>query len=68
MSDLVGNPEDRFSRVAAHLFLTIIYLIFSKMELDALPIEFLKFLFCSPLLQLINNLHDTKTREKKATD
>ena len=21
MSDLVGNPEDRFSRVAAHLFM-----------------------------------------------
>ena len=23
MSDLVGNPEDRFSRVAAHLFMLL---------------------------------------------
>ena len=23
MSDLVGNPEDRFSRVAAHLSITL---------------------------------------------
>ena len=25
MSDLVGNPEDRFSRVAAHIMLGILY-------------------------------------------
>ena len=25
MSDLVGNPEDRFSRVEAHLLLTALY-------------------------------------------
>ena len=24
MSDLVGNPEDRFSRVAAHIFLNLV--------------------------------------------
>ena len=25
MSDLVGNPEDRFSRVAAHIYLQQLY-------------------------------------------
>ena len=25
MSDLVGNPEDRFSRVAAHIMINMLY-------------------------------------------
>ena len=29
MSDLVGNPEDRFSHVAAHIFAEVLYKIFT---------------------------------------
>ena len=42
MSDLVGNPEDRFPRVAAHMAVTnlykmyIMFLIFSDIDSDTL--------------------------------
>ena len=32
MSDLVGNPEDRFSRVAAHFILILSSTVITKLE------------------------------------
>ena len=34
MSDLVGNPEDRFSRVAAHMYVGMYFLKNLKLALD----------------------------------
>ena len=39
MSDLVGNPEDRFRRVAAHMVFDIVYHCFQEAKLtDQLPL------------------------------
>ena len=40
MSDLVGNPEDRFSRVAAHTFCTTRHM--NQNHNDALSSEYLR--------------------------
>ena len=53
MSDLVGNPEDRFSRVAAHIILTITTLISQRLFCWVKVSEFIQVgraVFC---------LHDT---------
>ena len=51
MSDLVGNPEDRFSRVAAHIMLLFIIL---KID-DSFFISSLFHVFCRKFWY--DNLH-----------
>ena len=36
MSDLVGNPEDRFSRVAAHMLFPYSYVTIKRYEITML--------------------------------
>ena len=48
MSDLVGNPEDRFSRVAAHLILkhSCLKLVFRSILHFSFEAEFTKHFVC----------------------
>ena len=48
MSDLVGNPEDRFSRVAAHIFVLPTFL---DCDMGVLAVSV--FLLCSRELLLL---------------